>query len=223
MRKIWKWLTHEYVLFFVALILSIKLVFLGRSLGLNKSDWPAWVQAVGSVMAIVVAIIIAQEQHARDRKLDEQRRKEEQDGELDRQLLARALAVSNVVQVASHSLHAALTLVTRCKEDAAHWEREPYLNKMSQLAAVLNSLITPMTEHLAVLSALEISEILEQTRSDMSNLGGAMGPELLARSEKRINEGYDFLARLIGLKGRLDDMCRARGLPLEIEDFTPRA
>ena len=188
---------------------------------MTPQDWAAWVQAVGSIVAIYGSFRIASRQHKQERAADRIRRDEEKQDDLDSVVQARTLAIRNVVQVATHALQTAEIAIGHCRAPQAKWEAEPFLSKMDQLRMVLDSLITPTTEHLAVLSALQISQMLVLTSSDMRNLGGAMNAQLLERSTKRIEEGYVFLGRLIELQRKLDDLCRERGIPLAIEDLTP--
>jgi hypothetical protein len=60
MTTIIKWLNSPYVTG-VLLVLGActDLILIGRACDLGKSDWAAWVQAVGSVAAILVAVWIA--------------------------------------------------------------------------------------------------------------------------------------------------------------------
>lgn len=56
--KYWEWI--GYCLFAIAS--AAALVLLGRSFDLSKSDWAAWVQAVGSIAAIAGAYFIGERQ-----------------------------------------------------------------------------------------------------------------------------------------------------------------
>jgi hypothetical protein len=180
-----------------------------------------WAQAIGSVAAIVGAFLLARQQYEKERTADLVRRQNEIADDLDAQLQARALAVRNVVQVATYALETARLGVAHSRHNPAKWEAESFLLKADQLRQVLDSLISPATEYLAVVSALQISQILVLNHADIKNIGGAMTTQLLDRSDKRLEEGNQFLANLIQLQTKLDDMCRSRGLPLEIEDFRP--
>lgn len=187
---------------------------------MTPSDWAAWVQAVGSIAAIIGSFRIARRQHEHERAADRERRRDEMQGALDEQLRARTLAVRNVVQVATHALDTVRLGVAHVRASQGRWEADAFLLKADQLRQVLDSLITPATEHLAVVSALQISQIVVLTHADMKNTGGAMTQQLVSRSDDRIVEGYRTLENLIQLQARLVAMCRSRGIPLEIEDFS---
>lgn len=189
--------------------------------GIGASDWAAWVQAVGSIAAIAGAFRIAQRQYEEDRTADQARRNDEMQDGLDKQLQARALAVRNVVQVATYALETARLGVAHSRLSPQKWIADGFLLKADQLRQILDSLITAGTEHLAVVSALQISQILVLNQANIKNIGGALTEQLLNECDRRIEEGYTFLGNLIQLKTKLDDMCRARGLPLEIDDFRP--
>lgn len=71
--RYWKTRVVRYPL--LALGASAALVVTGLNRGLGKSDWAAWVQAIGSIAAIVGAYQISNRQHNRDLLADEHRRK----------------------------------------------------------------------------------------------------------------------------------------------------
>ncbi|MFM0051753.1 hypothetical protein [Caballeronia grimmiae] len=56
----------------VAVLALVGAVSLGFSCQLGHGDWPTWIQAVGSVGAIVVAIWILYRQHEQDREAERQ-------------------------------------------------------------------------------------------------------------------------------------------------------
>lgn len=223
MTIIFKWMNSPFVIGALLIFFSgLDLVLLGREFDLSKSDWASWVQAVGAVGAILITFSLARSQHRHERKLDEERQRDERNVQLDAQLLGRTVAVQNAVQIASFSLHAALGLVHAVRDEEPIWEHAQHTVQLEKLRTVLDSMISPSTEHLVVLSALNVALVITQTLADMSSVGGSMTEDLLKRSEDRINEAYDMLGRLIGLQGKLVDTCRSRGIPLEISDFTPR-
>ncbi|MFC7514582.1 hypothetical protein ACFQUU_06160 [Herbaspirillum sp. GCM10030257] len=65
--KFWEWI--GYALFAIAGIAAI--ILIARAIGDDDTDWPAWVQAVGSIIAIGIAIWIPARQ--RERELKEKR------------------------------------------------------------------------------------------------------------------------------------------------------
>jgi hypothetical protein len=63
MTRIVRWLNLPQVIAaFLAFGLITDLILVGRECGLSKSDWAAWVQAVGSIIAIAIAIWVPYKQ-----------------------------------------------------------------------------------------------------------------------------------------------------------------
>lgn len=93
-------------------VLAGFMIWLGSLWGLSKSDWAAWVQAVGSVAAVFVAVWIVRLQHQRDVRL----RDESERGIRRRQLSALRWvfsAASNTCETVAarvHSEHTTWTL-----------------------------------------------------------------------------------------------------------------
>jgi hypothetical protein len=189
--------------------------------GLDASAWASWVQAVGSIAAILGAYHLAQNQHRHDREIELAHRQQQTDDELDAQMKARLSVVRNLVHVAGHSLGTARTAVMLAENRGVTWELDSHLAKLDQLRTILDSLIAPTTENLAVISALEISEVLALTYADLHNLGGAAAEHLVERSKKRVSDGYEFLSKVVNLQFRLQEQCRSRGIKLEIVDVRP--
>ncbi|MBY0237895.1 MAG: hypothetical protein K2X55_01125 [Burkholderiaceae bacterium] len=183
-------------------------ILLGRSFELSKSDWASWVQAIGSIGAIVGAFAIAQSQHARERTKA-----------VDAELIARTLAIRNMVQIASFSLEAAEHLV-RDKQNAFNeWMADQHATRIDRLCAILDSLITPQTNHIAVLAALHISTTLIQVQHHMRHTGGAMSGTLFSECEDRITDAHRYLQELIMLQHNLEAMCTDRRVPMCDEDL----
>jgi hypothetical protein len=55
----------------------LDLVLLGRANDLSKSDWAAWVQAIGSIGAILVAVGVARHQSESQRQLEERKERDD--------------------------------------------------------------------------------------------------------------------------------------------------
>jgi hypothetical protein len=54
------WLKNPFVMAVLLIAFTVvDLILLGRALELSKSDWASWVQAVGSIGAIIVAFVVA--------------------------------------------------------------------------------------------------------------------------------------------------------------------
>lgn len=66
-----------------ALALLAVAIFAGVRWDLSKSDWAAWVQAVGSIGAILVAIAVVQFQHSRQSKVEAEKARIERRGQLN--------------------------------------------------------------------------------------------------------------------------------------------
>lgn len=65
------YLTVAFFVFFGIIDIAI----LGNHYELTKSDWSGWVQAIGSIAAIIGAFWIAKNQHANERKLEKDKRR----------------------------------------------------------------------------------------------------------------------------------------------------
>jgi hypothetical protein len=209
--------TWAYLISGIALLCAF--IAVGRFYNLNKSDWAGWVQAVGSIVAIAGAFLISHLQYKKELQREEVRRQEARRDDLDVKLLARTYAARNLVQVSSHALDSALKLVTVYKEGWTPWEAEKNAVRVEHLRAILDRLVVATADPISVLAALGISQVLSQTQTDMNNTGGGMTVELIERSTKRVNDGFDLLNRLLGIERKLTDMCTARQLPLEADDL----
>lgn len=206
----------------VIAFLLVDLVWLGRAFDLGKSDWAAWVQAIGSIAAIFGAFIIANGQLKRDREADQRRRQDETDARVSLGLQARARAVKNMVEITTRSLNTASALVTLTENRLPQWEVAPYLLQIGQLQSVVGSMITPDTEPPAVVAALELLETLTQVAALIQNPDASTSEQLLRRTRTRIIEANYYLGTLTALQNKLDTACRERGLPLDTKDFRPR-
>lgn len=60
MTTISAWMKNTYVITVLLIVFTVvDLVLLGRYAELSKSDWASWVQAIGSIGAIIVAFLVA--------------------------------------------------------------------------------------------------------------------------------------------------------------------
>jgi hypothetical protein len=187
--------------------------------GLSPSDWAAWVQAVGSIAAIAGAFQIAQSQHKREHQQALDRADEDRQAAINAELVVRTTAIQNLVQVASHALLSATHLVDKTESGTPPWDAGQYASHVEQIRVVLDSMISPSTNNLAVVASLQISLILTQIKADMQNAGGSMRDELIERSRTRVLDGYDFLTNLINLQNSLIEICKRRGALLTIDDL----
>jgi len=77
MTTILKWLNNAYVLgSLLALGVVVDLVAWGFAADLNKSEWASWVQAIGSILAIVGSFWIGRSQIEAQTRLAKQARKD---------------------------------------------------------------------------------------------------------------------------------------------------
>lgn len=192
---------------------------IGQYYNPKQEAWAAWVQAVGSIAAILGSFMILRIQHQTERANDRARRDEQEGDAKDGALAARATAVRNILQITSYSLQSAGTLVRLLREGAPQWEAEKYMSQIFQLRAVLDSIIKSDTDHIAMISALDISMILTELHNDIRHIGGSTTGQILDRCQARIDTGVEFLDRLINLKDELITLCQQRNIPLEIADF----
>ena len=220
MKKIWKWLNNSMVLSaLLAVVLISCLISLGQRYELSKSDWASWVQAIGAILAIAGAFGVASWQYDQARADEARRFVREKEDVRNAAIYARALAVRNTVQVATYALDNAREIVLRVRENQGLPEADSYFARTDHLRTVLDTHITPAAEHLAVVSALGISQVLAQVHSDMRRLPEIGRDVALQRCDKHLQRGDDLLMRLVDFQIRLDELCRDYGLPLEINDL----
>jgi hypothetical protein len=217
MTTIIKWLNNPYVLgLLIVAGATVDLILWGFDADLNKSEWASWVQAVGSIAAIFGAFAIAASQDKKTRDAEIRQR-------VDGQLLARALAVRNMVQVITYALENANVVLTAAVEGDVNkpWQIDPSLARIDHLRNVLDAHITPATDHLAVVSALISSEVLAHIHSFMSVPANRTDRDVDYKCRARLLKGRQSLDKLIRLQHDLDESCRARGLTLNPTDSHP--
>ncbi|AKU21196.1 hypothetical protein ACZ75_06600 [Massilia sp. NR 4-1] len=208
--------------FFGACVLGISrwlILYALGALGWGTPDWAAWVQAVGSIAAIVGAFLISHQQHMKAQAAEKARQKAEQKKAEDTELHARTLAAKNVVQVGSHAMEMLRGLVDSRQVDKPAWETEKYEARADQLRSILDACVAPGTDHVTAVAALAISHAITMILADMKNVGGAMTQEITMRCDQRVEDAHAFLCRLINLSAMLIAKCKARGIPLESDEF----
>lgn len=211
----WPYLQATLIIFFG----TIDLLLLGMLAELGKSDWASWVQAIGSIGAIGGAFAIARSQHDKERQLDKAREAAERRKTLDTELLARTLAIKNMVQVCTFATDAARDMTAVYTGGQPIWKGDQYSAQIDRARSILDAMIAPQTDHLAVIAALSISALVGGIQSNLKNAGGSMAHTLLDESVVKVLEAYRFLDNLLKLQAKLLDICTARGLPLESIDF----
>jgi uncharacterized membrane protein len=99
MKIDWKDKSTWFAVVLLAGAVFLILYKIGNYFGLDKNTWAAWVQAVGSIAAIVGAIWISKNQHIKDRELEveKQRKADLQILEAIAALIARASATCELL------------------------------------------------------------------------------------------------------------------------------
>lgn len=89
--------------------LTIATICIGRYFDLDREDWPGWVQAIGSVWAILVAVWVSWQQAESQRKSEEQKERSELAGllrslraELDSTILYTKMRVGHHFDAHQH-------------------------------------------------------------------------------------------------------------------------
>ena len=220
MARFFRWLISTPVIAAsLAIFLLLGLVLLGRSYNLSKSDWSGWVQAIGSILAIAGAILIARNQHDKAQALAMAKATADARIARDKELIARTLTARNIVQVGTHALNSLKSLADARQDEGASWQVEMHAVRLDQLRSILDGFVAPGAEHVAAVAALHISDALTLNIFDARNMGGAVSEEILIRSTKRLQEAQQCLDRLISHQCKLIDICNARHLPLDRDDL----
>lgn len=184
------------------------LVWLGMYWGLSRSDWAAWVQAVGSIAAVLIAVFIVRVQHNHDimqRRLQDQSIRRRQLACLRWVFTAIAETcerVSNEV----HNPHVAWSMEARHLQnrrnmltsigladfpDASLLLRAQELSEQLQIAQdVTDALVQPRNEEILN----KVAEILRSTR-DAALVGVTETTQLLVRcsSPQELDEDWAIL------------------------------
>lgn len=87
---------YKYAVIVLCAIVGVGCYFVIPWSSMNKSDWASWVQAVGSIAAIVGALWVASEQHRRD-VIRREEEKKERAYVLDAELAWLSLDVLNFI------------------------------------------------------------------------------------------------------------------------------
>lgn len=70
MKMDWRDKSHWLAVAFATFAILVVLNRVGEAFGLDKTSWAAWVQAIGSIGAIVLAILISKNQNENQRQLE---------------------------------------------------------------------------------------------------------------------------------------------------------
>lgn len=212
-------LTAMIVSIAISALLGLLILIRAISKILWSQEAAGWMQAIFSVVAIYGAFLLSSQQHKRDLLAEQVRQQHEASEANDDELAVRTLAVRNLVQVAYSGLESADKLIDLAVGSEPAWEKDKYVTHMGHTRAVLDSLITPDTEHLALITALNVARTLNQVGNDMQHLGGTKREEVLLRSRDAVASAYALVGRLTNIQSKMLDLCRQRGIPVEIDDF----
>lgn len=200
-------------------LIGVLLLLRALSATLWSQEAAGWVQALGSIAAIYGAFALSREQHRKDALAEAARRGHDAYKADNEEFSARTLAVRNLVQVAYAGLESGKKLIDHAGSDEPVWESEKYAAHIDQTRAVLDALVAPNTEHLALLTALNVSRTLNQVRYDMQYINGTKRDEVIKRCTEAINDAYSFVGRLANIQAEMIELCAARGIPIQIHDF----
>lgn len=171
--------------------------------GLESSDAAGWMQAIGALAAIAGAFRIMQIQNTSERLRETERRAREGRAIEDEELAARLLAVRNTVQVATHALYVMRNSVDNARYPARTYVTDRYGARMGPVSKILDGFITPKSQHIAVIAALNISLAIAAVQENLARTGGSLTEELFGKCEEKIAEAELMLADLIELQGQL--------------------
>jgi hypothetical protein len=162
------------------LTLAVLLGVLGGHFQLTKSDWAAWVQAVGSIGAVLAAVLLVQYQHQKElTRAAEERRHTRQD-RLNA-LRSIFMAVGQTAQQASASID----------KEHTTWELQAQLlDDAVQLIKTVSPLDLP--DHALILRFAELTQSLRTSKK-----------VLLAMESPRSPEIKDMIAGIIGRSHRV--------------------
>ena len=220
MNRIYRWACTSLIVS-IGLLSSLGVLLLIRAVSgiLWSQEAAGWIQAIGSIAAIYGAFALSRDQHRKEALAEKSRREHEEYKSDNAELAARTLAIRNLVQIAYTGISSAQSLIAVSRSGGLPWDAEKHSTHIDQSRVVLDSLIGPNTEHLALITALNVSRTLSQVRNDMQYLGGTMHEEFLLTSTNSINNAYSMVGRLADIQTKMIEKCRKRGIPIDLDDF----
>jgi hypothetical protein len=180
------------------------LIYYGRVLDLSKSDWAAWVQAVGSVAAIMVSFFLFQRQ--REHEIQQGR---------DDELARRARAIAAVQDVAYWSLEAIDQCIRHKNGELGILTSAELTPRLDELRDMFNRFVDPSAERVIVTAALFFGNALQETRNDLPSRFMGRDDEGISRITTRRAQLALTHDQLIRMQTALEDSCAARGIALE--------
>ncbi|WP_445678893.1 hypothetical protein [Radicibacter daui] len=173
---------------------------------LSAGDWAAWVQAIGSIAALFIAIGIAQWQVAETRRDAEARIAEERERALQ---LQRATAASVAGEITRHrgELEKSLRKAGQKINDSNTWHR--LKDELQKLQLPKNLEIRLPTDLLAACRAIRLLEIEFSEQIEEWPVNPNPSPAHLELRDKMINTGRGISAALNTLEQALRAFAQA--------------
>lgn len=172
--------------------------------GLDSSAWASWVQAVGSVAAIMASFFL----------FSRQREHEQQEGR-DNELARRTRAVAAIQDVAYWALEAMEECIEHKKGMRGIRPESDLFQRLDELRELLNRFVDPAADRVIVIAAMSIGDALLKTKNDLPYPFMDRDDDGIARMTARNGEVRLMHERLIGMQQALQQKCVARGIELE--------
>jgi hypothetical protein len=174
----------------------------------NKSEWASWVQAIGSIAALLITGFLFLIQ-----------RRSEMTRALDADLFSRTLAAKNIASIAYQAVSVMDHAANEHETDTEHGVFEESAARMDHIRAILDNFVTPQTDHIASVAALQLGLFLTQASADFRNHNDAVLDHIISRSRRRVQDAERFRDRLIGHQNQLIEKCERRGIRISSQDF----
>ncbi len=166
-----------------------------------------WVQAVGSIAAILVSFLFFRQQ-----------RQHEQQEARDDGLLRRLLAMQTVSDVAFRAIEAIEQLAETYECEFNPGITPDVSHRLPELRTILDRFAEPTADRIVVLVALTFSTALAETQDDIKCHDRELKDYVVDRIRARINELHALQGRLITQLHNLEERCRTRGIDPEYEE-----
>ncbi|WP_219135405.1 hypothetical protein [Janthinobacterium sp. UMAB-60] len=192
---------REKIGLIAAIVLLVALIWLGRLNGLKTSDWASWVQAVGSIVAIFVALWMAQAQQ----------RKAAGDAD-DRSVYEQLQKAETLWTLAHWAIGEMKRALDHVETDGAHGTSTFTPGRLDHEREMLERFVTPSDPESAAFS-LRIIHALWETRQNFDSMrDGGLRDYFMQITLVHIQECEKQLTLLTHRKGVLKADCAQRGL-----------
>lgn len=173
----------------------------GLTHGLGKSDWAAWVQAVGSILAIIVAFWIAQAQQRKTAKLED-----------DRCMREQFQKTVTLCTLANWAISAMKRALEHAETGGAHGTSAFNPGRLDHERELLQKFVTP-TDPQSSAFALSFIHALWEVRQNFDEMcGGTLRDYYLQLALSHIQQCERQLILLIHRKSALEAECTERGI-----------